>query len=125
MDNLDETIEFSKKLSKITNSIIAITGPIDVICDTENAYYCLNGTKAMGKITGTGCMASGVVASYLAANLDNKLHAVATAIASVGLSGEISEEKALGTGSLHIGLIDAMSNMTDELLEKGMKLYER
>ena len=125
MDNLDETISFSKKLSKITNSIIAITGPIDVICDTEYAYYCLNGTKAMGKITGTGCMASGVVASYLAANQDNKLNAVANAIAAIGLSGEISEEKALGTGSLHIGLIDAMSNLTDESLEKGMKLYER
>lgn len=125
MDNLDETIEFSKKLSSITNSIIAITGPIDVICDTKNAYYCLNGTKAMGKITGTGCMASGVVASYLVANPDNKLNAVASSIAAIGLSGEISEKNANGTGSLHIGLIDAMSNLTDESLEKGMKLYER
>lgn len=125
MDNLDETIEFTKKLSKITNSIIAITGPIDVICDENNAYYCLNGTKAMGKITGTGCMSAGVLASYLVANPENKLEAVAKSIAAIGLSGEISEMNAQGTGSLHIGLIDAMSNLDDEKLEKGLKLYER
>lgn len=125
MDNLDETIEFTKKLSKITGSIIAITGPIDVICDANKAYYCLNGTKNMGKITGTGCMAAGVTASYLVSNLDNKLEAVAMSIAAVGLAGEISEKKALGTGSLHIGLIDAISNLTDEELAKGLQLYER
>lgn len=125
MDNLDETIEFTKKLSKLTNSIIVITGPIDIICDEKNAYYCLNGTKAMGKITGTGCMSAGVIAAYLASNPENKLEAVAKGIAAIGLSGEISEMKADGTGTLHIGLIDAMSNLNDEILEKGSKLYER
>ena len=124
-DNLDETIAFTKKLSKITKSIIAITGPIDVICDENKAYYCLNGTKAMGKITGTGCMTAGVVASYLAANPENKLEAVAKSIAAVGLCGEISEKNAVGTGSLHIGLIDAMSNLDDDMLNEGQQLYER
>lgn len=124
-ENLDEVIKFSQNLSKKTNAIIAITGPIDVITDDKEAYITYNGDKKMSKITGTGCMGAGVVASYVAANKDNKLIAVVKAIASIGLCGELALKKCNGTAGLHIGLIDEMSNLTDEVLKNGEKVVKK
>ena len=125
MENLDEVIRFAKDLSNKTGAIIAITGPIDVITDGTNSYITFNGDKKMGKITGTGCMLAGVIASYVAANLDKKLEATVMAVAGIGLCGEKALEYAKGTGTLHIGLIDEMSNLDDKALLEGAKVEKR
>ena len=55
------------------------------------------------------------------------LSAVVSAVASMGLAGELSWGKSAqaGTGSLHIGILDALSQIDDELLEKRGKVsYE-
>lgn len=43
----------------------------------------------MSQITITGCMLSGIMTAFLAANNDNKLESAATAICVMGLAGEI------------------------------------
>lgn len=125
-ENLEETIAFAKQLSKTTGAIIAITGAIDIVADSENAYITRNGVADMSKITGTGCMLDGVIAGYLAANLETPLKAVVAAIAAEGLCGEIAAEKVAkegsGTSSLHMHLIDAMSTLDGDTLEKGAKV---
>lgn len=121
-NNLDEIFGFAKKLSKATGAIIAITGAIDVIASTDTVYICTNGCKEMSKITGTGCMSAGIVAASLVANSDDKLKAVTYAIALMGLAGEEALKFAKGTGSLHIGLIDMLSIISDKELELGAKV---
>ncbi|KXL54029.1 hydroxyethylthiazole kinase [Anaerotignum neopropionicum] len=128
--NLDEMVEFAKKLSKKTGAVIAMTGAIDIVTDESKAYAIRNGNPLMSKITGTGCMLSGVVAAYCVANPDHLLDATAAAVAAMGLSGEIAferlEKTALGgTSSYRTYIIDAMSNMSDEILKEGMKLEAR
>lgn len=129
-ENLDEMVEFAKKLSKKTGAVIAMTGAIDIVTDESKAYAIRNGNPLMSKITGTGCMLSGVVAAYCVANPDHLLDATAAAVAAMGLSGEIAferlEKTALGgTSSYRTYIIDAMSNMSDEILKEGMKLEAR
>ena len=129
-ENLDEMVEFAKKLSKKTGAVIAMTGAIDIVTDESKAYAIRNGNPLMSKITGTGCMLSGVVAAYCVANPDHLLDATAAAVAAMGLSGEIAFERlkknALGgTSSYRTYIIDAMSNMSDEILKEGMKLEAR
>lgn len=125
-ENLAETAAFAKKLSKTTGAVIAITGAIDIIADANEAYAIRNGVAAMSKITGTGCMLSGVVAAYVAANPDNKIKAVMAAVAAEGLCGEIAAGKTkaeeAGTSSLRTYLIDAMSNLDGKTLEEGAKV---
>lgn len=127
-DNLKETAGFAKELSKTTGAIIAITGAIDVIADSEHAYATRNGVAEMSKITGTGCMLDGVIAGYVAANMDNQTNAVVAAVAAEGLCGEIAKAKVKteggGTSSLRMYLIDAMSNLDGETLVKGAKIEE-
>ncbi|WP_304507779.1 hydroxyethylthiazole kinase [Anaerotignum sp.] len=129
-ENLDEMVQFAKKLSKKTGAVIAMTGAIDVVAHENKAYAIRNGNPLMSKITGTGCMLSGVVAAYCVANPENLLDATAAAVAAMGLSGEIALERLKktelgGTSSYRTYIIDAMSNMTDEILEEGMKIEAR
>ncbi len=124
-DSVDEVISFAKKLSKETKAIIAITGPIDVICDESNSYITRNGNKQMGKITGTGCMLTAVIASYVASNIDNKFDATVKAVSAMGLCGELAIKESKGTGSLRVGIIDQMSLLTDEILKEGNKIEIR
>ncbi|MCQ4935512.1 hydroxyethylthiazole kinase [Anaerotignum propionicum] len=129
-ENLDEMIQFANLLSGKTGAVIAMTGAIDIVADEEKAYAIRNGNPLMSKITGTGCMLSGVVAAYCVANSNHLLDAAAAAVAAMGLCGEIAlqrlkESELNGTSSYRTYIIDAMSNLTDEILEEGMKIESR
>lgn len=121
-DNLLDVIHMARKLSISTGAVIAITGPIDVIVDDKAAYITDNGCKEMRYITGTGCMTAGVIAANLVASPNDKLKAVTAGVVMVGLAGELAKTYAKGTGSLHIGLIDELSNLNDLKLEAGAKI---
>ena len=129
-ENLEEMVSFVKQLSKQTGAIIAMTGAIDIVADAERAYALRNGNALMSKITGTGCMLSGVVTAYCVANPKHLLDATAAAVGAMGLCGEIGfnrlKENGLnGTSSYRTYIIDAMSNLTDEALEEGIKIEAR
>ncbi|MFQ9923310.1 MAG: hydroxyethylthiazole kinase [Beduini sp.] len=124
--NIDEVLAFAKKLSQQTGAVIAITGPIDVVCDTEHSYLIKNGHPIMSRITGTGCMLAGVIAVYVAANPKQRLEATAYAVTMMGVAGESAYDKMcqqkVGTSSYRTYLIDAMSMMSHETLNGGMKV---
>ena len=125
-ENLEEAVAFAKELSKTTGAVIAMTGAIDIITDGKDAYAVCNGVSMMSKITGTGCMLDAVIAGYVAANRKDTLKAVTAAIAAEGICGEIAamkvEQEGSGTSSFRMHLIDAMSRLDGENLEKRAKV---
>jgi hydroxyethylthiazole kinase len=123
---LSGVIAFAKSFSIKTGAIIAITGAIDIVADSEKVYIIRNGHPAMSKITGTGCMLSAMTAAYLAANPENPLEATAAAVAAMGLCGEIAFSKlegGEGNSTYRNRIIDAVYNLDPETLESGAK-YE-
>lgn len=50
-ENLDETIGKLKAFSEATGSVIAVTGAIDLVADSEKCYVIRNGKPEMGAIT--------------------------------------------------------------------------
>ena len=125
-DNLDSMVEFVKAFSKKTGAVIAVTGAIDLVADSQKCYVIRNGSPLMSRITGTGCMLSTLATAYAVANPDNVTEAVATAVCLMGLAGEIgvSDMQANeGNSSLRNHIIDAIYNMDAEKLTKGAK-YE-
>ena len=125
-DNLDKTITYLKELAAWTGSIIAVTGAIDLVCDTEKCYVIRNGRPEMGRITGTGCQLSGMITAFLVANPDNKLEAAAAAVIMMGLAGEIgyhNMQSCDGNATYRNRIIDAIYHMDGETLLAGAK-YE-
>lgn len=128
-DNLDQMVVFAKTLSEKTGAVIAITGAIDIVADTQKAMVIRNGHAMMSRITGTGCMLTTVVGSYCGANPEDVLMATAAAVSNIGLCGELAFEKIQdqngGTASFRIALIDFMSQMDMGTLIGGMKVETR
>jgi hydroxyethylthiazole kinase len=126
-DELLEKKLIAKKLAKELNTVVAITGVIDIITDGEALYCVRNGHSIMSKVTGTGCMCSALIGSYLGAGSDYLLAAL-SGVVSMGIAGEIAIENLNcnyeGTGSLKVRILDAIYNLTEEQITKRGKVDE-
>ena len=129
-ENLREVIKMTSELAKRLNTVIAISGKLDVISDGKRTCVLRNGCATMARITGSGCMLTALMGAFCGANEDRFLAACA-AMAAMGISGEIAEEKRLrnhtGNATFRNDLIDAVFNLTEEQLEKGVhyEIYKR
>lgn len=124
--NLGFMAGFVKDFARNTGAVIALTGAIDILSDGEKCYAVHNGCAEMGRITGTGCMLSGIMAAFVAANPGNVLEACAASVCLMGLAGEIGYSNLQaneGNATYRNRIIDAIYNMTGEKLDRGAK-YE-
>lgn len=121
-ENLADAVAFAKTFAKETGAVIAITGAIDIVADCKKAYCIRNGHPMMSSITGTGCQLSAMTAAFVTANPDNPLEAAAAAVAAMGYAGELAYDRLDskdGNATYRNYIIDAIYNMTPEMLEKG------
>jgi hydroxyethylthiazole kinase len=125
--NSNDTETVVKNLALKLNCVVAVTGKIDVISDGKRAVTIENGVPMLGNLTGTGCMCSSLIGSFLGANPENAFESAVAAIMSMGIAGEIAFEKSghLGNGSFRAALHDSMSKIDGEILEKRAKIVEK
>jgi hydroxyethylthiazole kinase len=115
--------EMAIVLANKLNTVVAITGAVDIITDGKTLFASSNGHKIMSKVTGTGCMCTSLIGSYLGAGEDNLIAALA-GIISMGIAGEIAYEgldkSRGGTGTLKVKILDAIYNLSnDEIIKRG------
>ncbi len=123
-ENLKDAIAFAKDFARKTGAVVAITGAIDIVADSDKAYCIRNGHPMMSAITGTGCQLSAMTAAFVTANADHPLEAAAAAVVAMGYAGEIAHSRLTamdGNATYRNYIIDAIYNMTPEMLEKGAK----
>lgn len=116
--NCDESIEILKTLSLQTGSVIAATGVVDIITNGTHTYLITNGCEMLSMITGTGCMLTALIASYI--SFGNILDGTVLAIALMGICGELSQN-VKGTGSFRTELIDNMFSISDDMIIKKIR----
>lgn len=109
-----DAVAVARSVAKQLNCTVAITGAVDTISDGETVLQIENGHPMLSKVTGTGCLTSGLVGAFVAVG-ENPVYASAAAIAATGIAGELAFAKAgaTGTGSFHIALIDALSQICE------------
>ena len=124
--NIDSAVEFAKDFAARNNTVVAITGAIDIVADSKKAYCIFNGNAMMSSVTGTGCQLSAMTAAYIAANRDNILEATAACVCAMGVCGEIAYARLTkddGNSSYRNYIIDAVYRLDGETLERYAK-YE-
>lgn len=128
-ENLPAAISMTAGLAERLGTVIAVSGKLDLISDGKRTCVLRNGCATMARITGSGCMLTALMGAFCGANAD-PFAAACSAMAAMGVSGELAEEKRLrrGTGNatFRSDLIDAIFDLTEEQLEKGVRyeLYE-
>jgi hydroxyethylthiazole kinase len=124
---LSEAKKIAQDFAKRLNTVVAITGAVDIITDGKTVYSVENGHSMMSKVTGTGCMCSSLIGSYLGSGSDNLLSTLA-GIVTMSISGEIAYERLNkeyeGTGTLKLNILDAVYNLSEEMIIKRGKINE-
>lgn len=112
VDSLEEENDGAKialNLAKKLGCVIAITGKIDIVSDGMSTYALENGDVALTNVTGTGCMSTSLIGSFLGAS-NNALASAIAGILTMSIAGEVAD-KSKGMGTFHTSLIDAISQM--------------
>jgi len=109
----DEALATAKKVAEEIDSVVAVTGEVDLITDGKKTIRCYNGHPLLASVTGTGCAATTTIAAFSAVTAD-PLEAAATGLAFFGLAGELAGARAKSPGSFMTLLLDALYEITPE-----------
>ena len=123
--NLCWHTDLARKVSTQTGAAIVISGPIDIVADSHEAWAIRNGHPMMANITGTGCMSAGVIGCCVGADPQALLPSCVCAMSAMGICGELAYEKLLsvdgGSGTYRVLLMDAMSKLDGATLTRRSK----
>lgn len=125
-ETLDQVINLAKEFAKKMDTIIVITGAIDIVANKNKVYVIRNGHPMMAKVTGTGCMLSAMMTAYIVASPEDVLSATAASACAMGMCGEIAYGRMTqkdGNASYRNYMIDAVYNLSPKQLKEGAK-YE-
>ncbi|AFL85674.1 hydroxyethylthiazole kinase [Belliella baltica DSM 15883] len=113
----DEALQAGIQLSKETEAVVCISGAKDYIIHNDKIATITNGSPLMAKVTGMGCTASAIVGAFVGLGKDPFLETL-TAMAVMGVAGDLAADMAIGPGTLQLYFYDALYNLTEEELEK-------
>jgi hydroxyethylthiazole kinase len=113
------------QLAKELGSVIVASGPIDYLSDGDTLMAVENGHALMSRVTGSGCVATAVVAAFLSINAE-PLSAAISAMTVMNIAGELAAEHSgtVGPGSFRARFVDAFDRLEPEYLEERIRVYE-
>lgn len=124
--NLKKNTSLIKSLAKKIDSVIVCSGPVDVISDGDEIYCIKNGDKLMTKITGSGCVLTSIIGSYIGSS--NSIIGSITGTLVMGIAGEQAKEyikkENSGTGTFRTKLIDYLSQMNEKTILEKNKIFK-
>jgi thiamine-phosphate diphosphorylase/hydroxyethylthiazole kinase len=106
------------------DAVIAMTGKVDYVSDGYRTFAIENGHEYLGKITGSGCMATTAIACFLAVIPEDPLMAAVAGLVVMGIAGEqaVNREEVRGPGSFRAALIDELYNLTPERITEMIRI---
>jgi hydroxyethylthiazole kinase len=116
-----EALAAAKFLRENYESVVCISGATDIIRYKEQEIHLTNGHELMAKITGMGCSATAIVAAFSAVT-SNIVEAVTSAMALLGVAGELAAQQSKGPGSLQLNILDKLYNITEEEFFSTLKI---
>ena len=120
----EQWISDLKAYARTEQMIVIASGETDIITDGTTVYLCHNGDPLMAKITGSGCMSSCLLGTFM--GIEASLESAASCCAFMGIAGELAASRTHqwegGTMTFRMKLIDAVSLMQIEELLSNIKV---
>ena len=123
-DTAEAAVEAARVLARQTRGAVLTTGATDYATDGTQVVACENGHVLLTRVTGVGC-AQGAIAAACAAVADTPLAAAAASAVLVGIAGERAARISTRPGSFAVALLDALDELTPEILRQEGKLRPR
>lgn len=123
VDSLDDEADgglIAASLAKKLQCTIAITGKEDIVSNGNVTYRLQNGDALLTNVTGTGCMTTSLIGSFLGTKSDALISAIA-GISTMAIASELAD-KTKGIGSFRVSLIDEISKMDAATLHRFLRI---
>lgn len=104
-------------------TVVVATGEQDFVTDGKNLWVLSNGHPLLARITGSGCMLTGVIGAFLAvadkeSGAPSFAEATAAAITCLNIAGEQAAEGAPGPGTFSARLFDELSALEPDQVNR-------
>jgi hydroxyethylthiazole kinase-like sugar kinase family protein len=123
--NLEQAPAVVRQLAKQTGTIVVASGATDYLSDGNTVIAIENGHGLMARTTGSGCVATAVIAAFLPISSDPFSGAI-SAMVVMDLAGELGADHSQteGPGSFRVRFLDAFDKLEPEHIEQRMKLKQ-
>lgn len=118
----DAAKDLAKKAAEKFGTVVAVTGAVDYVSDGERTYAIENGTSMLGRVTGTGCMATAIIGAFLA--VEEPLKAAIAGLTTFEIAAEKAVEESPYPGSFHMKLYDWLYRIDGALIKERAKVRE-
>ena len=126
-DSTDAAADAAAALAQRYGSVVAVSGPVDLLTDGERVIRIANGDPLLTLVTGGGCALGAVMAAFLGAARGTDLSAL-SAVAAASLVYTIAAERAAaqsaGPGSFAVALLDALASVQPHDLVAAARVEE-
>jgi hydroxyethylthiazole kinase len=124
--NLFDPVEVVQRTAQQLGCVVVGTGEIDYASDGDQVIAIANGHLLLTRVTGTGCVATALIAAFLAIQ-SNPLIAAVHAMTLIGVTAEIAAEHSRtdGPASFQMRFIDSFDKLSLQHLENRMRVTER
>ncbi|WP_447913125.1 hydroxyethylthiazole kinase [Microbacterium phyllosphaerae] len=127
-DTTDAASDAALALASRHGSVVAVSGPVDLITDGRRVVRIANGDELLTRVTGGGCALGAVMAAFLGtarrAGTD-PLTAVSSASLVYTIAAERAAARASGPGSFAVELLDALAAVGPQDIAAAARVEER
>ncbi len=113
----------ARELARQQQTVVVITGPEDIVAGPGTLYRVKNGHPLMGRVVGTGCMATSMIGAAAAVEPDLAA-AAAAALTGFGVAAERAAAAAAGPGSFKERLYDALYNLDEATMRQRQQVEQ-
>jgi hydroxyethylthiazole kinase len=121
--DVEDAARVAADLAHRLETVVAITGEVDLVTDGSIAVRVQAGHPLMGLVTGTGCTASVLTAAFAAVE-SNFVAAASGALAYFGIAGERAALRTASPGSFRVALDDLLYEIKPEDLAGEARIHE-
>ena len=127
-DTTDAASDAALALAARHGSVVAVSGPVDLITDGRRIVRIANGDELLTRVTGGGCALGAVMAAFLGTARTvgiDPLTAVASASLVYTVAAERAATRASGPGSFAVELLDALASVGPRDIADAARVEER
>ena len=110
VDSADEALGAGRLLATRFGSVVAISGPVDIITDGATDVRVHTGTALLTRVTGGGCALGAVIAAFASLTAD-RLASTVAACAVYTIAAEQAAADATGPGSFSVAFLDRLAGL--------------
>jgi hydroxyethylthiazole kinase len=117
----DHALDAARVLSEQFQCVVSVSGARDLVVEAQRVARIDNGHPMMAKVTGSGCIATALIAAFAAVN-PLAFEAAAHAMMLSGIAGELAASEANGPGSYQVRFMDLLHCLDGEQLRNAVRM---